>query len=366
MSHVFFCTRFYDELKEEISSLTELRATTETNNLIVARPQIFCTMIDQKVLNHIMDVSSQCCPICGSTPTEFMDMTNFDTQKFQPYNDGLDFGISPLHAWLNVFNHLLRLADHKPIEQHRACGHENKQMCKLRKQEIQRDLYQEFGIKVGIPNSNGAGNSNNGNCARRAFENPREFARILDLDADLVSDLKAVLVCISSRYPINPLPFKRFCRSIQERYIELYPWYPMSATLHKVLEHSWEVARNFPVPTGLLTEEGLESKHKVHKKIRRVHCRKTSRKDAMHDLFYRSMDLSDPVLAHIAIERSSKYQRFHVIPEQARRFLILNEMEHINEEIPGEFESEDDIHNAAFQAALEGQFNIVQDELDEN
>ena len=236
--YTVYFIRFHDQLKEEIGSLVELRTTTAANNLIVARPQIFFTMIDQKVLNHITDTSSQCCPICGASPSQFMNTENFDTETFQPFLDGLDFGISPLHAWLNVFNHLLRLANHKPIGQHRACGDENKRICKARKEEIQQDLFQAFGIKVGVPNANGAGNSNNGNCARRAFENPREFARILDLDADLVSELKTVLVCISSRYQINPLPFKRFCRSISEHYIRLYPWYPMSATLHKVLYKS--------------------------------------------------------------------------------------------------------------------------------
>lgn len=316
-----------------------------------------------------------------------MNRDNFDTETFRPYNDGLNFGISPLHAWLNVFNHLLRLANHQPIRQHRARGAENKKMCKERKQQIQQELFQEFGIKVGVPNANGSGNSNNGNCARRAFERPREFARILGLDADLVSDLKVVLVCISSRYSVNPLPFKRFCRTISERYIELYDWYPMSPTLHKVrlgnmsktginsllifwligkvLEHSWEVARNFPVPTGILSEEGLEAKHKTHKKIRRDHCRKTSRIDAMYDLFFRSMDLSDPVLAQIAIERAAKYQRFHRIPNEARPYLIIDEVEPLTDAEPENFQNEDDLHDAQFQAALEGQVNEFRDELDE-
>ena len=71
----------------------------------------------------------------------------------------------------------------------------------------------------------------------------------------------------------------------------------------------------------------------------------------MYDLFYRSMDLSDPVLAQLAIEKASKYQSFHFIPVEIRNLLIIDTAgDTAGEQHEGVI---DDTHENSFQAALD-------------
>ena len=141
--------RLHDELQEEIDALDEIRASTPAGHLVVAKARLFMTMIDQKVLNNIMDIPMHSCGMCGAQPADFMQACNYDSQLFQPYPDALNFGISPLHAWINFTNHLMKLSCHQPFLSNRACGEVNKQLCRAKKEEIHRKMFERIGIKVG-------------------------------------------------------------------------------------------------------------------------------------------------------------------------------------------------------------------------
>ena len=55
-----------------------------------------------------------------------------------------------------------------------------------------------------------------------------------------------------------------------------YPWYPMPATVNKVLI---QIVENTVLPIGYFGEEGPEARHKVFKQDGQFHARKTSRKN---------------------------------------------------------------------------------------
>ena len=340
--------------------LRELRASTPAGHLVVATPELYMTMIDGKVLNSITGTSSNCCAVCGAPPSLFNVLANLGTDVFEPIEGALNYGISPLHCWLNTFNHLLKLSYRLPIGQSRIQGEANKRICRQRKREIQTDLKSEFGIRVDFPNPNGTGNSNNGNCARRAFQNPVQFAQILGLDPELVTDIKVLLICISSRYKINADAYEAFAQDVLRRYIDLYGWFPLNPTLHKLIVHGSQVARNLPLPPAWFTEEGLEASHKTNKKTRRDHCRPFRRDMTMTDMLNRALDRSDPVIAMMALERSSKFQRFHLIPEAARNLLIFEDE---GPEPEDAAENEDDVHNNMLDAALDGYFVNNEDDI---
>ena len=168
----------------------------------------------------------------------------------------------------------------------------------------------------------------------------------------MVEDIKTLLICVSSRYKIDPVAYDRVALRAFQSYIRSYAWYNLSPTLHRLLIHGGEIARHLPVPTGLLTEEGLEKKHSDVKKGRRDHCRTTNRHDNMSDMLHRALDMSDPVLACLAMERASKYNRYHVLPADAREILIMNGTENAaaNNE---DGEHEDDHHEYMLNAALD-------------
>jgi len=60
---------------------------------------------------------------------------------------------------------------------------------------------------VDVPKSSGSGTSNDGNTARRAFQNAEKFAEILNIDVELVLNLHIILATISCGLDIDPEKF---------------------------------------------------------------------------------------------------------------------------------------------------------------
>ena len=76
-----------------------------------------------------------------------------------------------------------------------------------------------------------------------------------------------------------------------------------------------------------LNEGGSECFHRIRKHIRLHSTRKTSRVDHMNDMFYRCMDLTDPVIATSILKLSSFREKEHDVgmpPEVARLLEIPN------------------------------------------
>ena len=75
------------------------------------------------------------------------------------------------------------------------------------------------------------------------------------MDADLMKRLHIILATISCGYEINLSKFKTFCWETASLYVGMYPWYPMTQTLHKILIHGYEVIELFTLPLGMFSEE---------------------------------------------------------------------------------------------------------------
>ena len=97
------------------------------------------------------------------------------------------------------------------------------------------------------------------------------------MDADLMKRLHIILATISCGYDINSTKFKTFCWETASLYVDLYPLYPMTQTLHKILIHGYEVIELFPLPLGMSSEEAQEATNKVFKIIRENFTRKCDR-----------------------------------------------------------------------------------------
>ena len=69
------------------------------------------TLIDGKVLNIVTGtISCQCCPICSSKLKQFLQIKDFSSLTFKANPHTLQYGISPLHAWIRFFEFVLRIA----------------------------------------------------------------------------------------------------------------------------------------------------------------------------------------------------------------------------------------------------------------
>ena len=94
-----------------------------------------------------------------------------------------------------------------------------------------------------------------------------------------------ILRSLSSGYEINNEAFNQYCTETAELYIELYGWYYMPPTVHKLLIHGAAIAKESLLPIGVLSEEALESRNKDMKKFREHCSRKSSRIFNNEDMF---------------------------------------------------------------------------------
>lgn len=73
----------------------------------------------------------------------------------------------------------------------------------------------------------------------------------------------------------------------------------MPPSLHIILIHGPLIIQNTPLPIGKLSEEALETTHKVIRRFRKHHARNTSRVKTNEDVFKRLLINSDPKISKI-------------------------------------------------------------------
>lgn len=145
----------------------------------------------------------------------------------------------------------------------------------------------------------GVGTTNDGNSARRFFENPHKVSIITGLDETLIEKFSVILQVISSGQPVDHIKFGEYCLKTAERYISLYKWYYMPSSVHKLLIHGAEIIQHAIVPIGQLSEEAQEARNKDFKHFREWNSRKCSRKATNEDILNNLLLSSDPYISTI-------------------------------------------------------------------
>lgn len=97
--------------------------------------------------------------------------------------------------------------------------------------------------------------------------------------------------------------FKKYCLDTAELCINLYPWYKIPPSVHKVLIHGSDIIRHLGLPIGCLSEEAQEASNKIFRKARAqnsiMKSRMCTNEDIMHYLFISS----DPLISSIRIKQ---------------------------------------------------------------
>lgn len=194
-----------------------------------------------------------------------------------------------------------------------------------------------MGLNIDKPKSGGAGNTNDGNTARRAFEDPDLLAKCLGLDNQLLKNFRTILIALSCHLPIVPALFESLCYRTAEIYVSHYAWFPMSATVHKILIHAADIMKNSILPIGMVGEEASKARNKNYKQYRRDHSRKNNRTANLTDIFNRIMDTSDPIVSSLSLDSRLKKKRQLPLPEDVRNLLA-----NPTENLPSNSESADD------------------------
>lgn len=315
------CQEEETSVKQEIGQLQpttiimDTTDTTLTNNdrTVEIKHEVHHTMVDQKVINALTDTnSSMRCYICDATPKQFNNLTNFP----QPKTDTYKYGISPLHKWIRCFEMLIHISYRMEVKKWRISSAEDKSKVSSKKKLVHDRFKSEMGLRVDEPKQ-GAGNSNDGNTARRAFEQEDKFAKICDLDESLIHNFHMILVAISCKHPIDPDKFQSYCHDTAKLLVHLYPWFMMPVSIHVLLIHGASILDSSILPIGMMSEEAQEARNKDNKLFRLKHARKTSRADNMSDVFHRLMVTGDIVIS----SRSLSTPKSHALPNEVRHML---------------------------------------------
>lgn len=215
-----------------------------------------------------------------------------------------------LHSWIRLFECLLHIAYKIPVQSWRV-SKENKAKVEERKSEIQDKFYERLSLIVDKPKP-GFGNTNDGNVARKFFQNYEISSEVTGIDKELIHRFYIILQVLSSGFKVHTEKYKNFCIDTSKLYISLYPWCPMKTTVHKILIHGADIISEFLLPIGCLSEEAQEARNKDFKIYRERFSKKCSRKKNMEDVFNRLLISSDPVITHtrslpVVLERKMFY-----------------------------------------------------------
>jgi hypothetical protein len=297
----------FNTIQEEIKETppTEVSMCGTTYTIINT---IDLTMIDGKVHTVISNAtsSSQSCSICGASPTEMNKMDIIESKVVQADIQNLKFGISTLHAWIRFLELVLHIAYRLPFKNWQARGDDAKSAVSNEKSRIQKDFREQMGLVIDQPRSGGAGTSNDGNTARRVFQDTEIASNILNIDKALLDNFHTILATMSCGFHIDTLKFHKFCRETAELYVSLYSWYPMSQTVHKILFHGADVIDALALPLGMMSEEAQETSNKLFRRYREKNTRKMNRKLTNLDLVHKLLCTSDPYISSMRKPSNSK------------------------------------------------------------
>lgn len=172
------------EVKEQIKDLVPSIISIGDQNFSVSH-KLFLSMVDGKTCQYITNTnSSTSCVMCKATPNEMNDIEKI---SLKPVDESLyELGLSPLHAKIRCMEFILHLGYNMSFEKWRASAKSgNANEKKSNKQRIQDELWKQMKLRVDIVKQ-GSGTTNDGNTARRFFQDPKTVASITLVEESII------------------------------------------------------------------------------------------------------------------------------------------------------------------------------------
>ena len=119
------------------------------------------------------------------------------------------------------------------------------------------------------------------------------------MDINVINRFKVILQVQSCGIANNADRFAEYCMEIAKLFVQLYPWFCMPTTVHKVLMHGAQIIESAVLPIGLFSEDAQKSRNKDSKKLRQNYSRKSSRQQTMEDVFHGLPVSSDPYISSL-------------------------------------------------------------------
>lgn len=213
------------------------------------------------------------------------------------------------------------------------------------KKLIQEKFKNQLGLRVDQPIPGGAGTTNTGNVARRAFKDPQKLSEILELDYDLICNLRIILMLLSCHENVDPEKYDELAKTTAKMFVENYSWFNMTPTLHRILIHGAQVIRSSVLPVGMFAEHAAESLNKLYRYERIFHARKDSMEHNIFDMFTRLQISSDPFISSIKLQDTKTKKKSHLKSLELNQYLISDDSSDIdlNDLLNDSSDEEDDI-----------------------
>jgi hypothetical protein len=134
------------------------------------------------------------------------------------------------------------------------------------------------------------------------------------VNIDLIKRLLSILIIINSYYEISINSFKEYCMNTAKLFNELYSWFYMPCSLHKILIHGHLIINALDLPIGAYSEEAQESRNKDNKNYRLNHSFKGSRIQTFTDQINYLLLTSDPKISDLIIKGINKKKEIKLKP----------------------------------------------------
>jgi hypothetical protein len=206
--------------------------------------------------------------MCHANPSNFNNLDNIKNGGFAIIDSNWKFGASPFHGYIRFMECCLHISYRLEFEQWKRTG-VNIQLSKIKQRQVQAGRKDRMGLRVDFPKPGGSGTSNDGNTARRDFAKYQTLASVLGIDKQLAKNFRTILLALNCQLPLRSEASGQLCKSTAEIFVRNYPWYPMPASVHKILIHGQVIVENACLPVGFLGEDAGESKNKKNKEYRK-------------------------------------------------------------------------------------------------
>lgn len=143
------------------------------------------------------------------------------------------------------------------------------------------------------------------------------FYRKKGVDMSLIERLYTILIVINSNYDISIESFKEYCSKTAKLFVDLYPWFQMPCSLHKILIHGHLIINSLDLPIGVYSEEAQECRNKDNKNFRLNHSRKDTRLHTIMDQTHLLLVTSDPVISDNIIKSTNNKKEIKQLPKDA-------------------------------------------------
>ena len=269
--------------------------------------------IDGKCRVHwTQTISMATCPVCGASGWE-LGMRWLPKFNHNP-PEILQFGASNLHAEGGVFRWLKKGCCYRDFKCHDARGDTNKALKKQRADEMVEDFRAKMGLTVDKLMSGQAagGTSTTGTVVRSAMDRPELLSEVLHIfPVEELEDWMVFFQAFNCGLALDPQEIYKLQQQMLNRfYGSERKWHRFSVYPHLMLHHGHKFVEFFPVPPGLLSEQGSEAKNKVFRQDRQYHARQTDPVSNILDVALRSHRRAEP-LTNAFLSRPKRHRELH-------------------------------------------------------